>query len=165
LNDSEVGKLFAGFIEVMDYVNKPEPTIYVKDGKYIDYSLFPLTKYEGMGTLQFKSFSALLDDFYLHYSENEEKVDEGKLRVQLKLREQEKSLNGFRERAKEGKEMGDAVYSNFDKVEAILGFVKKMRKMKKSPEEIMNELKEKMPDEAKLVERIDLKKGELILEL
>jgi predicted ribosome quality control (RQC) complex YloA/Tae2 family protein len=165
LTDNELGELFAGLIEVMEYVNKPEPTIYVREGAYIDYSLFPFKKYEGMEMLQFKSLSALLDDFYLHYLEKEEKVDEHKLRIELKLREQEKSLNEFREKARQNKEIGDAIYQNFDRVEAILNFVKKMRKLKKSQEEIMRELKEKMPEEVRLIERIDMKKGEVILNL
>jgi predicted ribosome quality control (RQC) complex YloA/Tae2 family protein len=165
LNENELGELFAGLIEVMEYVNKPDPTIYVKQGVYMDYSLFPLKKYEGVETLHFKSLSVLLDDFYLHYSEKEEKVDGRKLKIELKLREQQKSLNEFKEKAKEGKEIGDAIYGNFDRVEAILSFIKKMRKLKKNSEEIMMELKEKMPEEAKLVESIDLKKGEVILEL
>ena len=163
LTEKEVGELFAGLIEVMEYVNKPEPTIYIREGAYIDYSLFPFKKYEGMEMLQFKSLSELLDEFYLHYSEKEEKVDGRKLRIELKLKEQEKSLNEFKGKAKEGKEIGDAIYGNFDRVEAILNFVKKMRKLKKSQEEIMRELEEKMPGEAKLVESIDLKKGELVL--
>jgi predicted ribosome quality control (RQC) complex YloA/Tae2 family protein len=165
LTEAELGELFAGLIEVMEYVNKPEPTVYVKEGKYVDYSLFPLKKYEGMETLSFKSLSALLDDFYLHYSEEEKKVDGGKLKIELKLKEQEKSLNEFREKAKESKEIGDAVYGNFDTVEAILKFVKERRKLKRSSEDILKELKEKMPDEAKLVESIDLKKGEVVLRL
>lgn len=164
LTDKEVAELFAGLIEVMEYVNKPEPTIYLREGTYIDYSLFPLKKYEGTETLQFKSLSALLDEFYLHYSEKEEKVDGRKLKIELKLKEQEKSLDEFRERAREGKEAGDAIYGNFDKVEAILSFIVKMRKLKKNSEEIMKELKEKMPEEAKLIDRIDLKKGEVVLE-
>ncbi len=165
LNGNEVGELFAGLIEVMEYVNKPEPTIYIREGAYIDYSLFPFKKYEGMEMLQFKSLSALLDDFYLHYSEKEEKVDERKLKIELKLREQEKSLNEFRESAREGKEIGDKIYQNFDRIEAIVSFIKKMRKLKKNSEEIKRGLKEEMPEEAKLVESIDLKKGEVVLEL
>jgi predicted ribosome quality control (RQC) complex YloA/Tae2 family protein len=164
LNENELGELFAGLIEVMEYVNKPDPTVYLKEGKYLDYSLFPLKKYEGMETLHFKSLSALLDDFYLHYSTEEKKVDERKLRVELKLKEQEKSLIEFREKARESKEIGDVIYQNFDKVEAILNFIKKMRKLKKNQEEIMRELKE-IPEEAKLIDSIDLKKNKVVLEL
>jgi len=161
LTDNELGELFAGLIEVMEYVNKPEPTIYIREGVYVDYSLFPFKKYEGMDMLQFKSLSALLDDFYLHYSEKEEKVDGRKLKIELKLREQEKSLNEFRRKAKEGKEIGDAIYQNFDRVEAILRFINERRKM--PPDKIMDELKEKMPEDSKLVEKIDMKKGEVVL--
>ncbi|NYZ76067.1 NFACT family protein, partial [Candidatus Micrarchaeota archaeon] len=163
LTDNELGELFAGLIEVMEYVNKPEPTIYIREGVYVDYSLFPFKKYEGMDMLQFKSLSTLLDDFYLHYSEKEEKVDGRKLKIELKLREQEKSLNEFREKARESKEIGDAIYQNFDRVEAILNFIRERRKM--SPDKIMEELREKMVEESKLVEKIDMKKSEIILNL
>jgi predicted ribosome quality control (RQC) complex YloA/Tae2 family protein len=160
LTEPEVRELFAAFIEVMEYVNKPEPTIYLKDGIYIDYSIFPLKKYAGMEVLHFNSFSALLDEFYLHPKE-EEGVDERKLKIELKLKEQERSLGEFREKAKESKEIGDAIYQNFDKVEAILSFIKERRK--RSLDEITSELREKMPEEAKLVERIDMKKREVVL--
>jgi predicted ribosome quality control (RQC) complex YloA/Tae2 family protein len=162
LNEAEVSELFAGLVEVTEYVNKPEPTLYIKDGKYLDYSMMPLKKYEGLETIQLKSLSALLDEFYMHFTE-EKKPDERKLRIELKLKEQEKSLMEFREKAKEGKEIGDAIYGKFDTVEAILKFIKERRKLKRSPAEVMKELKEKMPEEAKLVESIDLKKGEIVL--
>jgi len=163
LNERELGELFAGFIEVMEHVNKPEPTIYIRDGRYLDYSLFPFKKYEDMEMLHFKSLSALLDDFYLHFVGDEVKVDERKTKIELKLREQERSLSEFREKSKESREIGDAIYTNFDKVEAILKFIKERRKLKNSSEDILRELKQKMPEEAKLVGTVDLKKGEVVL--
>ena len=48
-------------------------------------------------------------------------------------------------------------------METILSFIKESRKMKKNSEEIMEEMERKMPEEAKLVESIDLKKGEVVL--
>jgi len=161
LTEPEVGELFAGFIEVIEYVNKPEPTIYLKDDKYLDYSLLPLKKYEGLETIQLKSLSALLDDFYMHFSGEEKKPDEKRLKIEIKIREQEKALNEFREKAKESKAIGDLIYANFDKVEAILRFIKERRKL--PADKIMGELREKMPEESKLVESIDTKKGELVL--
>lgn len=159
LSEAEVRELFAGFIEVIENVNKPNPTIYISNGVYVDYSLFPFKKYENSKMIYFKSLSALLDDFYLHYSEKKEEHDE----VEFRLKQQERHLNELRKKAKESKEIGDAIYSNFDKVEAILSFIKERRK--KSLEEIMKELREQMPEEAKLVESIDLKKGKVVLEL
>ncbi|MCX6775568.1 MAG: NFACT family protein [Candidatus Micrarchaeota archaeon] len=163
LSESEVAELFAGFIEVVEYVNKPEPTIYIKDGKYIDYSILPMKKYEGLETIQIKSLSALLDEFYMHFSGEEKKPNEKRVKIEMKIKEQEKALNEFREMAKESKESGDAIYANFDKVEAILRFINERRKM--PSDKIMSELKEKMPEESKLVENLDLKKGEIILNL
>ena len=165
LEEPDVRKLFAGFIEVMEHVNKPEPVIYLKDGKYADYSLFPLKRYEGLEILQLKSLSALLDDFYLHFIGEERKVDQKKTRVEVKLKEQQKSLEEFSLRAKENKEIGDAIYSNFDKVESILSFIKERRKLKKKQDEIMEEMTKEMPEEAKLVEKIDLKRSEVLLQL
>ncbi|MEM3556154.1 MAG: NFACT family protein [Candidatus Micrarchaeia archaeon] len=159
LSQAEIRELFAGFIEVIENVNKPQPTIYVSNGKYVDYSLFPFKKYENAEKIYFKSLSALLDDFYLHYEEKEEKDE----RAEFRLKQQEKSLKELREKAKQSKEAGDLIYSNFNKVEAILNFIKERRK--KSTEEIMKELREKMPEEAKLVLSIDLKKREVVLEL
>lgn len=158
LSESERRELFAGFIEVIENVNKPQPTIYIRNGTYVDYSLFPFKKYENMERIQLNSLSAVLDEFYMHQPEGkEDRV------IEVRLREQEKALEELRERAREAKEAGDAIYMNFDKVDAILSFIRERRKEKKNSEQIMKELRERMPEEAKLVERIDLKKGELIL--
>jgi predicted ribosome quality control (RQC) complex YloA/Tae2 family protein len=161
LTEHDVSELFAGFIEVVEYVNKPEPTIYTKDGKYLDYSMLPLKKYEGFETIQLTSFSALLDEFYMHFTGEEKKPDEKRLKITMKIKEQEKALNEFREKAKESKAIGDAIYANFDKVEAILRFIKDRKKM--PSDKIMDELKEKMPEESKLVESIDTKKGDVVI--
>ena len=163
LNDKELNELFAAFIEVIEQVNKLNPTIYLKDGKYFDYSPFHLQKYESLQQISIKSFSDALDEFYHKFDEGVTKKQDNK--ILFKLSAQEKHLAELMARANESKEVADSIYKNYAKIELILKLIKNKIKENKTVDEIINELKKEIPEEAKLIESINKKEGKVILNL
>ncbi len=126
--------------------SKQAPTLYVKDGQPIDYSLVPLTKYEreGVQKKQFASLSELLDEFYSKQKEGETGVgnESNKQREKLerKLADQQKHLQEMLAEAEETKKFGDAIYENYEKIEKILKIVQQGRKQNRKWEAIEKEL-------------------------
>lgn len=163
LNDKELNELFAAFIEVIEQVNKPNPTIYLKDERYFDYSPFLLQKYETLKRISFKSFSDALDEFY--YKVDEKPIKKAENKTLFKLSAQEKHLTELSAKANESREIADSIYKNYEKVELILKLIKNKIRENKSIDEIKNELKKEIPEEAKLIESINKREGKVIVNL
>jgi len=163
LSEGEINELFAAFIEVTEQVNTLKPTIYLKNGKYFDYSPFLFQKYKDLQQIQFPSFSDALDEFYYKFEEKEtEKPDE---KISIKLSLQEKYLAELLEKADESKEIADSIYRNYPRIELIINSIRSKIKENKSVDKIINELKREIPEEAKLIESIDKKGGKIIINL
>jgi predicted ribosome quality control (RQC) complex YloA/Tae2 family protein len=163
LSDNELNELFAAFIEVIEQVNKLNPTIYIKDERYFDYSPFLLQKHESLKRISFKSFSDTLDEFYHNVDDKPVKKVENK--TLFKLSTQEKHLSELLAKANESKEIADSIYKNYEKIELTLKLIKNKIRENKSIEEIKNELKKEIPEEATLIESIDKREGKVIINL
>lgn len=163
LSDNELNELFAAFIEVIEQVNKLNPTIYIKDERYFDYSPFLLQKHESLKRISFKSFSDTLDEFYHNVDDKPVKKVENK--TLFKLSTQEKHLSELLAKANESKEIADSIYKNYEKIELTLKLIKNKIRENKSIEEIKNELKKEIPEEATLIESIDKREGRVIINL
>ena len=106
-----------------------EPRVYYEDGAPKFFSSIPLKKL----SLEFKSFENLNDALDEYYS-NQVKVNEKLLKLKFKLEQQKKALEEFKQKAKENREKGEAIYSKYSFIEGIL----------KNPEEAIKEGKAKL---------------------
>lgn len=161
LNDDQLGKLMEAFIEVMQHENRPQPTIYYRDGKPFDYSPFPLEKFAGLEAKHFKSLSEMLDELYREapapQKPEESKREEERRKMEFTLKSQREAAAGLKAKSGEAKLSGDKIYEKYQEVEALLTLVKTRRKANIPWEEIEMELKGRA--------KISKEKGKLEAEL
>lgn len=141
---ARIARESAGFL-----AQEPMPAVHYRDG-VADFSAFPLRKYAGLESKPFASLSEAVDEFYAH-AKAEEKPNPEQERLLRQLEEQQTALKEMLAKADESKATGDAVYADFERIEAVLRL-----------------LKEKRDDEAgKLVKelKIERKTGKAVIEI
>jgi predicted ribosome quality control (RQC) complex YloA/Tae2 family protein len=91
------------------------------------------------GWMSFASFSEMADFYYANQkeeSEGEASAKERMKKLQERLSSQEKTLERMGKEREAEKAAGDAIYAHFEKVEALLGEVRRMKKEGKGEDEI-----------------------------
>ncbi|MCX6773188.1 MAG: hypothetical protein NTV88_05485 [Candidatus Micrarchaeota archaeon] len=94
---------------------------------------------DGTGGKTFAAFSEMADFFYANQKEEsagEAAANERMKSLQARLASQEKTLVSLGKERREAKEAGDAVYAAFSEIDALLAFVRQMKKDGKSESEI-----------------------------
>jgi predicted ribosome quality control (RQC) complex YloA/Tae2 family protein len=95
------------------------------------------------------------------YEEADERNDKERNALQINRDRQEKQKKEWEEEAKEKKRAGEWIYEHFDMVEKLVEAANQARKKKMSDEETLGKIQGKI----KHVKKVDLKKGQLELEL
>lgn len=95
------------------------------------------------------------------YEEADEKHDKERNALQINRDRQEKQKKEWEDEAKLKQRAGEWIYEHFDMIEKLLDAANNARKKKMSDEETL----EKIQGKIKLVKKVDLKKGQLELEL
>lgn len=147
LSDEEKRKLYEKMREML--AEKPRPTVYEDD-----YTIFP----DKEGTT-FRTISEMLENFY--YGRDVAKVqheDEKKKKLLQKLEKQKEVLEELRRKEEECRAVGDAIYSNKERIERALELIHSYRKAGIGWEEIKAEL-------SKMGFEVDEKKGKMWLEV
>lgn len=161
LNEDELEKLMEAFVEVVQQLNRPQPTIYYKEGKPSDFSPFPLEKYAGQEAKPSKSMSEMLDELYAGapspQKPEESKREEEKKKMEFTLKAQKEAVVDLRRRAEEAKLAGDLIYEKYQGVEELLELIRSRRKAGATWEEIEKELEGKA--------KVDRVRGKLEAEL
>ena len=112
-----------------------QPAIIIdEEGKQIDAVPLRLKKYENYGLIEFRSFNEALDEFYIKESlEEREKTKSEKIKEKLeelrrRLKSQEEALNRIRKEIEIKKRIGDTIYANFHKLQALFQKIEEMSK-------------------------------------
>jgi predicted ribosome quality control (RQC) complex YloA/Tae2 family protein len=93
--------------------------------------------------------------------EEDEKVDKEKNALKINLERQEKQKKEWEEEARQKQRAGEWIYEHFDIVEKLLDASNQAKKKKMSDEETLDKIQGKI----KHVKKVDLKKGQIKLEV
>jgi len=151
--------------EIGRIVANARPLGYAKSGKLEEFSLCTLSEFCGFEILEGKTLNELADEyFHAHAGEQEVSKPSGEAgqkrkqieKLEKRLASQKSEVEQMEKASAEMKEAGDAIYANYEKVEALLAKVKEMKKSGAGDAEISSEL-------AKLGAKYDGKKGKVEL--
>ena len=87
-----------------------------------------------------KTFNEAVDDYYSSSIETEPKEDKKQMKLEKRLKEQEKAIGELEEKIKKGKANGDMIYAHLYELQGLFARINQMKKDGKSWEEISNEL-------------------------
>lgn len=119
-------------LQILDFfrrIKEPKPRIYVKDGKYVDFSAVPLLKYEELekNALKFKTMGELFDSVSIE--ERSSEVDEEKTREFEELSKSAEKLKTqikeLQEKSKAYAEIANKVFERMHEVNSAIEQVKK----------------------------------------
>lgn len=127
---------------------KPQPLVFLRDGKVIDYAIKPIIAYEEQGAVAepTATLSEAADRYYWENKPVEEPKELKKLMDRIK--KQEAYLEELKKEEQTHKEIGDWIYANYNYVENILRDAKEigtknLEKLKEKYNNIININKEK----------------------
>ncbi len=144
--------------EYSEIPKSPKPYLFLKDGAPADYGLVKFSKYASktgdakLETREMPSLSEAMEEYYA--TERLETSNPRLEKLERRLAEQRASLERLKSEEKEAKEKGDFIYSNYQKIEALLELAQKAG---------MNELGKAFKDYK--IWKIDKQKKEIELEL
>lgn len=120
LSKQEISCLQSKYSEILD---NQKPLLFLKEGKPVDYSLFPLSKYSLLEQRVMPSLSEAMEEFY-SFAPGQGKSPRME-KLERRLEEQISSLANLKEKEKEAREKGDYIHSHFQEIEQILELCKK----------------------------------------
>jgi len=133
LDESEKGAVEKEIERIKSRIS--EPRAYYEAGKPVAFSSIELKKFEGLEKKEFEKMSDALDEYYANFSEPVAKSAEGKEEKALKKLEflaeqQRKTAEENEAKAKEQREIGDAVWNNLEKADELITNARKEGKKK-----------------------------------
>ncbi|MGC8538273.1 MAG: NFACT family protein [Candidatus Micrarchaeia archaeon] len=123
-----------GVYEFIEKARHPSPSVYVRSGKYIDYSVVPLKKYEGVEAVRFNTVSEMLDSFYLEERRSSAKGEEpegGRKRkeIELSIEKQKKIAEEMRSEAEESRKSANAIFKHINEINQLIMMLKENEKV------------------------------------
>jgi predicted ribosome quality control (RQC) complex YloA/Tae2 family protein len=95
-----------------------QPMVFYKEKKPIDFGLIIFSKYLNLESLEFKTLSEALDEYYFNADRAIENPD--LVRLERRLEEQENRIADLDKEEAEFKQAGDFIYANYGEVDAII---------------------------------------------
>ena len=160
LSEKECGQVAD---EIGRIVANARPLGYAKEGKPEEFSLCTLSQFCGFEIIEGKTLNELADGyFHAHAGEKQGAKPSGEAgqkrkqmeKLEKRLASQKSEVEQMEKESAEMKEAGDAIYADYEKVEALLAKVKEMKKSGAGDAEISSAL-------AKLGAKYDGKKGKI----
>ena len=121
LNNMEIEKLYNSMIELIENFNKKlDPLVYIKDEKIYDISPIKLKTYENINFEERKNFSDAVESMVYKKEIKIPATDLGKERLNRRIKQQQEAIEKFKIDIKEGRIIGELIYSKYTFCEEIL---------------------------------------------
>ena len=142
---------------------KIKPFIVYEEGQALDVIPFDLELYKAKDKKSFESFNGALNQYFTHeikyVKKKESKYEKQIEELQRIVKEQEETMKSLENKAKDNREKGDLIYSEYSKIDGIISEINKAKE-KFSWEEIKKKLKGH-----KIVKDVDVKDKKITVEV
>lgn len=175
LTETQIEEVHKAILKIFEPLHSLElkPHIVFKESENIDVQPFELLQYKDFEKKYFGTFNEALDEYFSKKItkekeiEIEEKNSEKVNIFERRLEKQKEKLNKFRKEEIDNIKKGEAIYTEYNKVEEILNTIKSARDSGYSWQEIDNIIqKAKTKNElAKRIHSIDPSTGIIVVEL
>jgi len=155
LQEEQINGIFTHLQELLQEISSMEakPCIFIDDeGKWIDASPMPLSRYAHLKCVTYEDFNKALDEYYAR-AFVEKTVDNVMKRAELGLErlmaileDQEKTLGDLKKRVERSREIGDIIYRHLNELRFLLQRVMADKRTGKSWEEIIKTIEEEKKD-------------------
>ena len=110
-------------------IASPDPVAYSENGTYVDYSAYPLDKYNSLQKERFASMNELLDEFNKNERVEEDTESNRKVaEMDSSVSKQRQLAQRFAEEEKEYAEIGRNVLENMNAINALIDEIKRKKK-------------------------------------
>jgi predicted ribosome quality control (RQC) complex YloA/Tae2 family protein len=159
LKNSEVGALSDAFVSFFERVKGSKPVAYFEDGKLVDYSLVKLSKYSGLESKEFQSFSEALDEVYVESRRSGVEPEENKDLEELdaNIGKQKELVKSFADEAKRSEDAAKTIFENMNEINSVIYY---MQQNKRATAE---DLKREFP--GLRIDKINLKDKKIVIEM
>ncbi|AIY90969.1 ribosome rescue protein RqcH [Geoglobus acetivorans] len=122
LEDDEIRRIIRAMHEIY-MPGKIKPHIVLDEGKYLDYQPVELLAYDKYDKKYFEEYWKAIDDFFssktVESVEQQEKRNEVLEKLERRYREQKEAKERFEREMEKFRRIGDLIYENYQKMEAI----------------------------------------------
>ncbi|MFQ6072608.1 MAG: ribosome rescue protein RqcH, partial [Methanosarcinales archaeon] len=177
LTETQIEKVYKAILKIFEPLHSLElkPHIVIKESENIDVQPFELLQYKDFEKKYFGTFNEALDEYFSKKITKEKEIEIEEIHAEKvniferRLAKQEEKLNKFRKEEIDNIKKGEAIYTEYNKVEEILNTIKSARDSGYSWQEIDNIIQEKKAktknELAKRIISIDPSSGVIVVEL
>ncbi|MDE1768713.1 MAG: NFACT family protein, partial [Candidatus Micrarchaeota archaeon] len=159
LKEGEIGRLAEAFEKFFEELKNSQPTVYIKDGKPVDYSAMPLGKYSELEQKKVATISEALDEVCLesrHAVKTEGKnkeLDE----LEANISKQKELVRQFSEDSANSAEAAKRIFANMNEVNSVIFYLQQNRRA--TLEEVIKEFPNLK------IDKLNLKDKKVVLEI
>lgn len=159
LGNAEIHAITEAFVKFFDELRHYRSIAYIQDGKIVDYSLIPLSKYAGYEQKQFGSFSEALDEVYieLRHAKQDGGMSKDIEELELTIKKQKELVKQFEDDSERCEQEARKIFENMNQINSIIYY---MQENKRATAE---ELQKEFPEIR--IEKINLKDKRITLEV
>jgi predicted ribosome quality control (RQC) complex YloA/Tae2 family protein len=159
LGKGEAERVAEGIAALKRFVSAPEPFVYMKEGKTIDYAICSIERYKGMEAKSMESVQAALDLFYHTIEEPKPATEESNeaQAIRKSIEKQRELLKITEEGIVKSRRAGEIIFKNTSAINSIIMLLREKKRLSKE------ELQALLPD-VKIVE-LDLKNKTVTIDL
>ncbi|MDE1762215.1 MAG: NFACT family protein [Candidatus Micrarchaeota archaeon] len=121
--------LIRSFTDFLSAAKTPSPVIYSKDGKYVDYSIVPISKYEILEKKSLPTVSKMLEEFYLGARTSLQRDQKEIEEINSNIQRQKELLEEEMKAEKEDAEAGHKIFANMQSINQIIEYINQKRRV------------------------------------
>ena len=132
VNDERIESLAKCLGKIIGYAGKPEPKVFLENGRAIDYAICDIRKYEAMEKKAFAGVSEMLDFFY-SINKVEEISERSDITEQLKasIKKQEELIESVKLEAEESRAAGEGIFNRMTEINDLIRMAKQNKHITK----------------------------------
>ncbi len=159
LDRNDTAKLTNAFVAFFESIKSTKPVVYLENGKVVDYSLVPLSKYKGFEQKSFYSFSEALDE--AHIESRHSKGDSGQSKdleeLNSTIAKQKELVNEFENQSVEAAQVAKTISQNMSQINHIIYYMQENKRA--TIEDVRKEFA------SIKIEQINLKDKKIVIEM
>jgi predicted ribosome quality control (RQC) complex YloA/Tae2 family protein len=159
LSHNDVAKLTEAFVKFFESLKNTKPVVYLQNGKSVDYSLVPLSKYRELEHKEFYSLSEALDEAHIESRHSDGDGGAGKDLEELNstIDRQKELVKQFEDESVEAAQIAKTISQNMNEINHIVYYMQENRRA------TLEEVKKEFPNIK--IEKINLKDKKITLEM
>ncbi len=130
LQHGDIQKLADAFTKFFESLKDAKPVAYIENGKIVDYSLLPLSKYKNLEQRQFYSFSEALDE--VHIESRHSTTDNGASKdleeLNANIEKQKELVAQFAKESEDAAIIARKISQNMNEINSIIYYMQENRR-------------------------------------